>query len=229
MPSNALKGLQAGLEEVRALRKLSPVRDTLARGPKASTARAHGRASVVLLSGHYERYIRALNEEALAWFKFQDVKSSQVPDEIKLRHSKVTIDKIATASWNNRKQMLIDFSMNDSLLWDDSATPALLDHTKVLYMKSPKSEEVKKFFAMYGIPDIFAKATRKTHRRSHLWLKLQEMVDKRNNIAHGDFTTEALPSEIMSYIDSVGKFCETADRVFSAELKRIAKSSLKPW
>lgn len=229
MPSIALLGLRSGLDEIRSLRKLSPVRASLARGAKALTARAHGRATVVLLSGHYERYIRAVNEEALYWLNAQSITSTQMPVAIRLRHSKATIDALVGVNWDHREKVLTEFASTDSLLWNDAAVSPLLDHSKVLAMKSPQSNEVRKFYLMYGIDDIFSKITRKPHRRQHIWFKLQEMVDKRNNIAHGDFTTEALPSEITSYIDAVERFCEAADKVFSRELKKIAGSTLEPW
>lgn len=229
MSSAALLDLRAGLDEIKSLRTLSPVRDSLARGAKASTARAHGRASVVLLSGHYERYIRALNEEALLWLNSQSVRSDQVPEIIRLRHSKSSIENLVASSWENRKKGLTAFALHDSLLWKDSSTSPLLDHAKVLSMKSPQSDEVRKFFVMYGIDDIFSKVTRQQHRRSFLWFKLQEMVEKRNNIAHGDFTTEALPSEISSYLLAVSLFCESADKIFSNKLKKLANSAIRPW
>jgi len=229
MSSKALDDLKKGVDEVKYLRRLSPLKDAIATGVKASTARAHGRACVVLLNSHYERYLRAVNEEALNWLIGSSIKSEELPEIIRLMHSRAAIDRISETNWDKRGEMLVEFADIDAKLWSKSTVLPSLESSKILIMKAPHSREVKRFYAMYGIIDIFSKATRRPDRRSHLWLKLQEMVDKRNNIAHGDFTTEALPSEISSYLDAVLKFCSSSDKIFAKQLKTIAKSATLPW
>ena len=43
-------------------------------------------------------------------------------------------------------------------------------------------------------------------------MKLTELVERRNNIAHGDFGTEATPREVRDYRKTVAIFCDRVDR-----------------
>ena len=42
-----------------------------------------------------------------------------------------------------------------------------------------------RYFAYWGIPDIFEHITRSATTRGRLYLPVSELIDKRNNIAHG--------------------------------------------
>ncbi|WP_352966074.1 MAE_28990/MAE_18760 family HEPN-like nuclease [Mesorhizobium sp. M1312] len=64
--------------------------------------------------------------------------------------------------------------------------------------------------------------------RSRLWLGVQELVDMRNNIAHGDFAAQATQTDVIRYVQSVITFCERADRVFSRSLGPLCGGA-SPW
>jgi hypothetical protein len=96
-------------------------------------------------------------------------------------------------------------------------------------MKSPKPKEVIRFYRQYGIPDIFTAVTRKKSARQRLFLDAKELVEKRNLIAHGDASTEALPGDVTRYLWAVEKFARSADGVLSRAIKRIIKGATAPW
>src|SRR5262245_34613330 len=121
MPSNALSNLIAGLKEVEVLRSANPSR--VGRKPrKPELSQVVGRACVVLLSSHLERYIRALHEEACEWTNSKSVKGVLLPKMLKLRHSGHVLEEIFSTQWDNRSDQLEDFGVSNAWLWN-----ALLD------------------------------------------------------------------------------------------------------
>jgi hypothetical protein len=90
MSSRALQSLLIALEEVGDLQRANPT-PTGAAPSQPETTRAIGRASVVLLSSHLERYIRNLNEEAVEF-----VNSAGVMDRPSLNHY---VSYIPRAPW----------------------------------------------------------------------------------------------------------------------------------
>jgi len=62
MPSEALRAFKTALGEIVDLRSVA--RPSLA-SSSLRLARAAGRAQAVLLSAHFERYLYAINEEAI--------------------------------------------------------------------------------------------------------------------------------------------------------------------
>ena len=87
MPSDALKSLLAGIDEVRDLQAANPTpRGGLPDRPRV--VRAINRGSVVLLSSHLERYLRGLNEEAVGVIDAAATGGSALPEILRLQHSK---------------------------------------------------------------------------------------------------------------------------------------------
>ncbi len=227
MPSDAFKSLLAGIEEVRDLLTANPTPPGgLPDRPRV--VRAINRASVVLLSSHLERYLRGLNEEAVGVINAATIGGSALPEELRLQHSMIPIDELADAKWHNRAAMLSRLVMTDGWLWG-SSPKANLDHDRLLrWMKSPSPERASRLFRLWGVPDVFSVITRQPHTRQRMWLKLEELVDKRNDIAHGDAGAEATYRDIVSYVAVVRKFCERADRVLSRALVPYAGGT-RPW
>lgn len=231
MTSQALVGLLAGVQEVRALRAYYPVpRRGIATGIEATAVKAHGRASVVLLSSHFERYFYALNEQAIQWLNLQGCTVDRFPEQLLLLHSKQALDEVAEMAWERRAGALRDFVAHQGPLWGAIGVPVILDAEPLLaFMKAPNPKTLKRFFKLYGVEDIFASTTYKAHTRSDYYLTLNELVDKRNNIAHGNAQTEALPLDITHYLDIVERFCRSADKRMGRTLKGIAQSQERPW
>lgn len=95
MPSKALDGLLSGLDEIDAMQRANPSPEEGGGLTKPSVVRALGRAEVVLLSSHFERYIYALNEEAVALIVENAVQARRLPEEIRLLHIKEPLAVLA--------------------------------------------------------------------------------------------------------------------------------------
>ena len=230
MPSDALNALLLALKEVDLLQRINPT-PTGAAPDQPEITRAVGRASVVLLSSHLERYIRSINEEAVSVVNSTAVLGPQLPQPLRLLHSKSIVEELAGTTWDNetRAAKLAMLAQTETWLWLPSETGSL-DHSRLLvWMKSPKSEQIQRYFRYWGIDDIFSKITYKQRTRSHLWLKIDELVDKRNNVAHGDLSTEATQADVRTYSKVVETFCVRSDRQLGRRLGRLLSTGTTCW
>jgi hypothetical protein len=227
--STALLDLLAGADEVRALRTHFPVPNRgLPTGDKALAVKAHGRACVVQWSSHLDRYVYAVNEEAIEWINYSSCELSRFPEVFLLQQSRRVVDELAGRSWEKRASPLRDFVATHGVIWNSPGRAGTLIHGELLtWMKSPAPENLVRFYRMYGIEDIFDKVTRKPGPRSLLYLGLRELVEKRNNIAHGDSATQALPADVTRYLVAVRKFAESADKVLARSIRiRLVQAQL---
>jgi|SRR5215216_762096 len=225
MPSLSYSALVLAVSEINELTSAHPTAGAII---PTALSRVLGRASVVLLSSHFERYFYAINEEAVTFLNSCGLTGERVPETLRLVHSKQPISEIEQTSWENRSRSLAEFISTDAWLWGTGVTGSL-EHQRILaWMKAPKPESLVRFYRYWGIQDIFAAITRRPTTRGSLRLLVQELVDKRNNIAHGDFSAQATRSDVRRYSHTVLTFCERADRVFARELRRLSGTTV-PW
>jgi hypothetical protein len=229
--SQALTALLGGADEVRAMRTHYPVPQRgFPTGDKALAAKAHGRACVVLLSSHLDRYVYAVNEEAVDWLNSRACPMVNFPEPFLLQYSKNAVDELADRSWEKRGPHLRVFVASHGPVWSPGGVAGSLVAGPLLaWMKSPAPDSLVRFYRLYGVPNIFDSITRKPATRGALYLGLTELVEKRNNIAHGDFETQALPADVTRYLTAVRTFGQSADRVLSRVLRRIAGGAVAPW
>ena len=227
MASESFRALIDGITEVRNLQSANPILPGQLPN-KPLVVRAVNRASVVLLSSYLERYLRSLNEEAAGIINNSEINGPDLPPLMRLQHSQMPVDQIAVMQWNNRESKLADFLDTDGWLWK-LKEQGILDHTRLLrWMRSPAPDRIMRLFSLWGVSDIFSLITRRPHTRQRMWLRLGELVEKRNAIAHGDLTAEATGNDISSYISVVRRFCHRADRVLARRLAIMCNQE-RPW
>ncbi len=227
MSSVAFRSLETALGEINELRHLVSPYANQTTAIALSRLRVVGRAQVVLLSSHFERYLYAVNEEAVLFVNSQNITASRLSDPIKLLHSKRPIDDIAETNWENRSAQLTALISTDGWLWSPGVIGNLSHERLLAWMSAPKPADIVRYYSYWGLTDIFGLVTRKTTSRSQLWLGIQELVDKRNNIAHGDFSAQATQADIRRYAGSVHTFCQRADRQFARAVAKLTGAA--PW
>lgn len=226
MPSIAFLAVTAGLQEIDALQRANPS-PTGAAPEDPATTRAIGRASIVLLSSHFERYHYGVTEEVVAAINVSALPSERLPEEIRLRHSEAAIDELAAMEWIRRGPALRELVAKDGPLWSSGTAVSTLDYARLLrWMSAPKPRELLRLYRMFGIHDVFSSVTRTAHTRSALWLSIESLVDKRNNIAHGDATESATQADVRRYVSAVGVFCQRVDRLVGRHLGRALEIPL---
>ena len=81
----------------------------------------------------------------------------------------------------------------------------------------------QRYYRCWDIDDIFSRITQTPGARSKLWLGVQELVDMRNNIAHGDLTAQPAQADIQRYTMSARTFCERADGLLARVLGKLTQ------
>lgn len=230
MPSDALADLLVGAAEVRALREYAPKAQGLAARHALQDAQlAHRRACVVLLCSYFERYIYALNEGAIDYINHLRPLSELIPVQIRLAMVRGAVDRLAGMQWIKRESALREFSSEHAALWNGaSAAPLLRPEPLLESMKSPKVADVKRYFKLFGIDDIFHSIARSETVRRQLMRSLQALADSRNGIAHGDQTVQPERTEITGYLNSVSLFCGRVDKFFGQRLATLFGGA-PPW
>lgn len=215
------------MEEVKDLESVNPS-PTGSVPSDPTVTRVIGRASVVLLSSHFERYFYSINEEVVTYLNLQSIPSEQYPEEVRILHAKSTLDEIGATAWENRAQKLYEYSSNEAWLWSPGQT-GQLDHNRFLaWMKAPKPKKIVRYYKYWQIKNIFEAVTRKASHKNDLFFSLQSLVELRNNIAHGDPAAQATQRDVKKYLKSVETFCERADRKLSSQIKKLFYCD-KPW
>jgi hypothetical protein len=207
VPSMALAGLRAALPEIATLQADRP-RDLLASTVRLARLRAVNRACVVLLSSHLEHYIHAVNEEAIDFVNAAGIPSTQIPLRLRLINLRDPIEEAASKDWPARAENLTKLAEVEISLWRSDGMSGSLDASRMLqWMKSPKPDKIRRFYAMWDIGDIFLAVTRTPRTLGTLRRDLDTLVSKRNNIAHGDVNEQATPKDIARYLEAVRTFC----------------------
>lgn len=229
MGSTALTQLLDGLDEIEALQRANPSPSAGGGFDRPAITRAIGRAEVVLLSGHLEQYVYGVHQEMVDVLEGRATLAGQIPVVIRLRQSRPVIDTLGTIQWDRREDLLRQQLGPVRDLWDDAlAVSGLEADTLLEWMRSPTPENLVRAFRPWGIDNIFQAITRSSTHRSRIWLKIRELVDKRNNIAHGDLTVEATHLDVRSYKRAVREFCTRTDLRCAARVASIS-SPPRPW
>jgi RiboL-PSP-HEPN len=220
MASASLLAFRKGILEVDQLQHADPT--PLGTPPtKPEITRVIGRASVVLLSSHFERYIYAINEEATQLLNDEEVAGDLLPETVRLLHSSEPIDVLLGTSWERRAEQLAEFIEREGWLWR-SGSKGVLDHNRlIVWMKAPSPRYLVRYFRCWGIENIFFAIARTPHTRSELQLRIEELVQKRNNIAHGDLSIEATHTDVALYREVTTTFSERADRILGKSIGKL--------
>ncbi|MFJ7136985.1 MAE_28990/MAE_18760 family HEPN-like nuclease [Streptomyces fungicidicus] len=165
------------------------------------------RASLVLLVAHFEGFAKAALSEYIDEVRSLRPPVRKIPPALLVLFTRDRIQEIAAlppgADRVNRTRRLFTAF---SALWDHDRTidPQVVS-AKILarQMTSLKPDVLRDSFALIGINNIIDEAT--THLQSsgisiRVDIKLEEIVNKRNLIAHGDYSVKPTSTELEDYI-----------------------------
>jgi hypothetical protein len=182
-----------------------------------------------MASSHYERYIYALNEEAVDAVNASGIFRTVIPERLRLYHSRPAVEALAETAWESprRAAALEAFVRNESWLWSDNVAGQLEASRLLAFMSAPTPLMVVRYFRYWGIDDVFSSITRRPHVRTRLFTRLSELVDRRNSIAHGDRAVEPTYHDVLSYIGAVRRFATRTDALFGRHVGTMV--GVPPW
>ncbi|MBB6346798.1 hypothetical protein FHU36_003307 [Nonomuraea muscovyensis] len=204
------------ITELHHLLAVRPVSPLVRRTDEAvQLENAVHRACLVLLVAHFEGFAKAALREYVDEICVVRPPARKLPPAFLELFTRDRIQEIASLPHgvervHRTRKLFTAFS----ILWDEerSIDPQVIS-AKILarQMTSLKPDVLREAFALIGIDDIIDTTT------SHLFaaglsvrvdIKLEEIVNKRNSIAHGDYSVKPTSTELEDYLEffmAVGK------------------------
>ncbi|MFF5518879.1 MAE_28990/MAE_18760 family HEPN-like nuclease [Streptomyces coeruleorubidus] len=196
----------AELHHLLAVRPASPlVRRT---DEAVQLENAVHRACLVLLVAHFEGFAKAALSEYVDEVCAVRPPARKVPPAFLELFTRDRIQEIASLPAGvDRVHRTRKLFTAFSALWDQdrSIDPQVIS-AKILarQMTSLKPDVLRESFSLIGIDDIIADATSNLQTAGlsvRVDIKLEEIVDKRNLIAHGDYSIKPTSTDLEDYID----------------------------
>ena len=214
------------LPEVEMLCKLAKQHQRAA-GPFRGTevVRPLCRAGVVLLSSHIEGYIEDLSEVILRKVSENDTSKNILAPKFLYYFSRDLIDEIGNTTNPDKiaAKVQVLFS-RDQDIWssDDKFREELASDRFVAGFSTPRFDEIRKFVGRFGYGDYRGDMGRQLRARYQPCINMVDnVVDQRNKIAHGDSVTTATPSDLVNMLELVRLFCRSTDVVVGNWFKTI--------
>lgn len=177
------------------------------------------RASVVLLSSHIEAYIKELGEHTLDGIYNNGVCRSKIALPFFYHLSRAHIENVRNGSQPaNIAAHMRSFVENDALMWTaHGGFPTPIDAQDFNGgFSNPTFNKVKAYLGRFGYEGFRHDFMRKLGRAAQPMITgLDQIVDARNAIAHGDPAATKTPAEVKDMIELAKVFCRTVDALFA--------------
>jgi hypothetical protein len=176
------------------------------------------RGALVLLSSHIEAYVKELGECLLDAIFSKRVCRSKLAAAFFYHASKASLDRIRDGSEPDRiSSEVFDFIGNDADIWSKSGElPRPVDAEQFNFgFANPKFEKVRKYLGRFGYNGLKHDINRALRADAVVVVgNLDQIVDVRNAIAHGEASAKKTPSEVRALVKSATIFCRTVDSAF---------------
>ncbi|MFB8242855.1 MAE_28990/MAE_18760 family HEPN-like nuclease [Kitasatospora purpeofusca] len=205
----AYKDFVSSTDEINHLLAARPSSPLIPRADEAvRLENAVHRASLVLLVAHFEGFAKAALREYVDEICAVRPPARKVPPALLELFTRERIQEIASLSpgeerVNRTRRLFSGFSG----LWDEerSIDPRVIS-SKILarQMTSLRPNVLREAFSLIGISDIINEATEALRVNGfsiRVDVKLEEIVDKRNLIAHGDYSVKPTSAELQGYVE----------------------------
>ena len=177
--------------------------------------RALGRASVVLLCSHIEGYIEDLGTLAIDRIQDRNVRKSRMPLEFRYHLSRDYIQRIQTSSHpENIAKAILDFMRQVGAIWDTSNEfPQIDAEVFIRTFSSPRHKNILQFVRRFGFTELDGRMRRKLGTKVTCINTINNIVDQRNAIAHGDQRVKPSSADLRQMREDVKLYCRTTDEV----------------
>jgi len=216
--SLAYSGFLHRIKEIVALKQLAKRKSLETNGiVHPSLINTLCRAGVVLISSHLEGYIEELGEHALEQIHQKKVAKNKFSKSFRYHLVKRYVKSIRdTTDPEKLSDKIGVFISQWSDIWSTINTfrNALPTDSLIGGFSNPKHKHIRKFFRCFGY-NTFDQDLRNqlTYDFDPCCNMIDQIIEQRNKIAHGDTTAPGTPSELEDMIRLVKKYCRNVDIV----------------
>ena len=214
----SLEEFRDSLREVETLLSLNP-HESLDGGIHSNSAsrdlaNAITRSCTVMLVAHFEGFVKSGLTELIDEICLAKPPARRVPEALLELHTRERIQEIFGTEGPERIQRTRRLFALYAPLWDDdrAINPQILS-AKILARQftSAKPEVLVEVFSLLGVNDLSGQLDDQVNRASagrgesgssiKVSLKLTEIVERRNKIAHGDKNEKPTSTEVKGYME----------------------------
>jgi hypothetical protein len=225
--SPAFKRFEVRLAEVNHLRRMSGKfgRLHLRNGlDKVGHSNALVRGATVLLCSHVQGFIEDLAEEVVRRLVQDQVSSTAIPDRFRFYATKRDVEEILKEPDRDKLISRIRryaVARGDILSKEGPVHPSYLDSSYKDGFGNPTTGEIRRFFRRMGYEE-FDEDLKRRLGRNYLTATnaIDQIVDRRTKIAHGDSQASLTTRELMEYTGLVRAFCSSTDSVTCTHFRR---------
>jgi len=229
VPSTALTDFQRRLLEVNSLLAADPTRTgKIPLNPELTGA--INRASVVLICSHIQGYVEDLIAELADAIAAGAPVIQPIPVGLIDVHITSLLADIVASTGQRREGAIRRLVDEVAPRWSagTAITPGLLDTQMIISdFGNPWPTQIRRVFRRFGITDIFR--TIAPQRHHVLTQVLDEIVGKRNEIAHGRLSVSSTRADVQRYKRTAATVCERIDRHTARHVKAICRTQSLPW
>ena len=182
------------------------------------------RGSILLLSSHVEAYIKELGEHTIDMMETKSTCRSCLAPQFFYHISKNLVDNISSSSQPEKiAYNVFTFLEKKSDIWKSEGPFPYPVSTSCFNssFSNPTFDKVNSYFRRFGYESYkhdFKQALGRDANNTQN--NLNQLVNLRNAIAHGDPSATKTPNEVKEAVIEIRKFCRVTDSVFSSWCKQ---------
>ncbi len=206
------------LDEVRILLKAAKAierKDSLRRSGEIN---ALCRAGIVLLTSHLEGYIKDIGEHALYQIYIKKVDRVKFEDRFFYHISRSKIQSLQDARDPFKiVQAIKNLFDEEKKYWQASGPFPAEIPTEIFNdgFSTPNFDKINMYLKRFGYESFHSEFKRSLKEKAIIIeTAINDLVQVRNDIAHGNIHALRTPEDLRSMIDSTQIFCRTADDIF---------------
>lgn len=175
------------------------------------------RGGVVLLCSHLEGYIEDLGTLAIERIELNLLAKKSMSSGFRYHLSRDMIDDFSKMTDPTRiAKKIDDFLVRDGHIWDSSSNfvAPLPPQVFVSNFATPRHEDIRRFFARFGFQDFQRSLARRLQGNYDVCRNMVDnIVDQRNKIAHGDQLTAGTPTDLQDMLKYLRLYCRNLDSI----------------
>ena len=217
---NSFNKFQKRFEEISQLTKMVKKLNPAMEKAKQAKVRVLNRAIIVMLCSHIEGYLEDIVREFANDLCDKHISMGKVPGALKIAYMKKDIEKLKqTYTEDSIKELFANYNR----LWLEEET---LEESElnvdylIEQFSTPNSKKVEEFFKKaIGYSNVWKRV------RKNVQYDLNAIVQRRCDVAHGDFNAAVGFDDIKRYCKSVQKLAKIFDKRINKYLLQITSNA----